>query len=129
MRALVDFHDNRMVATAAFSAAQENRFEAVRLLHELRAEIDKPVVVDEATPAFMAAQFGHTTMVQLLYGLGADVHRARNDGRSPIHAAALRGYDKTMLLLLSLRGSIGAQDNEGRTPWQHSMDMPRSYGC
>ena len=58
-------------------------------------------------------------MVQLLYDLGADVHRAANDGARPIHDAAQDGYDKTVLLLLSLRAAIDAKDNEGRTPcWE-----------
>ena len=65
MRALVDFQDDRMVGTAAYSAAQENRFEAVRLLHELRADLGKPNTVEGATPANHAATKGHTSMVQL----------------------------------------------------------------
>ena len=55
-------------------------------------------------------------MVQLLYDLGADVHRARNDGVRPIHTTAKHGHDKTMLLLLSLRADINAADDRRQTP-------------
>ena len=41
MRAFVNFIDPRLVGTAAYGAAQENRPEAVRLLHEMRADLGK----------------------------------------------------------------------------------------
>ena len=55
-------------------------------------------------------------MVQLLSHLGADVHRAANDGGRPIHTAAKGGHDKTVLLLLSLRADVNAADDRGQTP-------------
>ena len=120
MRAFVNLIDPRLVGTAAYGAAEVNRPEAMRKLHELRADFDKPkTTVLGSAPAHMAAQNGHTAMVQLLHDLGADVHRACNDGGRPIHAAAHGGHDKAVLLLLSLRASIDAQANEDRTPcWE-----------
>ena len=106
VRTFLDFVDPRDIATAAYCAAQENRPNAVRLLHEWRADLDKPNKAEGATPAGIAAQFGHTAMVQLLYGLSADVHRARNGGGRPIHDAARKGHDKIVLLLISLRADI-----------------------
>ena len=55
-------------------------------------------------------------MVQLLHDLGADVHRAINDGTRPIHAAAQQGHDKIMLLLISLRADINSPGQYMRPP-------------
>ena len=65
-RTFVDMMDPRRVGTAVFNAVEENRIEAVRMLHGLRADLDKPNTVDGGTPAHVAAQDGYTAMVQLL---------------------------------------------------------------
>ena len=77
MRTFVDFLDPRRVGTAAFGAAETNCLDAMRLLHELRADFDKPNTHDGGVPAGIAAGNGHTAMVQLLYDLGAEANRAR----------------------------------------------------
>ena len=67
MRTFLDFIDPREQWTAAYCAAQENHLKIIRLLHEMRADLDKPNTVNEANPTHIAAQQGHTAMVQLLY--------------------------------------------------------------
>ena len=95
MRTFLDFIDPREEWTAAYRAAGANHPKILRLLHEMRADLDKPSTTEtEAVPAHMAAQCGHTAMVQLLYDLGADVHRERNDGARPIHSAAYHGQSR-----------------------------------
>ena len=116
MRTFLDFRDPRFHGTAVFESAAEDRLEVVRMLHQLRADLDKPNKEMGATPSTIAAQEGHRAMVQLLYDLGADVHRARNNGARPIHAAAVEGRNGTLFLLLSLRASTDQIDGIGRTP-------------
>ena len=57
--ACLDFIDPRPQGTAAFGAAQENRFEIIRLLHQLRADLDKQNTEEGETPAHIAAQKGY----------------------------------------------------------------------
>merc|ERR1712216_953295 len=103
VQTFVDFVDPRDPFTAVYCAAQKNRFQVVRLLHELRADLDKPETTRGHLPIGMASQSGHTAIVQLLDSLGADIHRESNDGARPIHVAARNGRNITVVLLLSLR--------------------------
>ena len=96
----------------------------MRLLHDLRADLDKPNTVHGDTPAGIAAHKGHTAIVQLLHDLGADVHRARNNGSRPIHSAAREGRDKTVLLLISLRADIEAMNG----PIGSSLMLAAKFG-
>ena len=49
MRTFLDFIDPRYVGTAAYSAAQENHPKIIRLLHEMRADLDKPNTVQKSS--------------------------------------------------------------------------------
>ena len=56
MRTFLDFIDPREEWTAAYCAAQENHLKIMRLLHEMRADLDKPnTVASGAAPAHVAA--------------------------------------------------------------------------
>ena len=57
--------------TAAYCAAQGNRLKVIRLLHEMRADLDKPNTVDGQGPTAIAAQQGADDCVRLLAHLGA----------------------------------------------------------
>ena len=116
MRMFVDFIDPRPQGTTAYFAAQGGHPMIIRLLHEMRADLDKPNTADGATPTHVAAQCGHTAMVQLLYDLGADVHRANNRGTRPIYSAAQQGHEKALLLIISLRADIDCPDMHMRRP-------------
>ena len=114
MRTFLDFIDPRKQFPAAYVAAQENHPKIIRLLHEMRADLEKPnTAAKRGTPTGIAAQNGQTAMVQLLSDLGADIHRPTNGGARPIHTAAGKGHDKTVLLLLSMRAGADSTDNTG----------------
>ena len=116
MRTFLDFIDPRKECTAAYVAVQENHPKIIRLLHQLRADLNKPTRKTGSAPAVIAAQQGHEAMVRLLYDLGADIHRAAYRNARPIHSAAAMGNDKTVLILLLLRADVNVQDNVGCTP-------------
>ena len=116
MRTFLDFIDPRNQWTAAYVAAQENHLKIIGLLHEMRADLDKPTTIHGVTPAQIAAGHGHTAMVQFLFDLGADVHLARHDGRRPIHTAARFGHYTTVGVLLALRTSPNWRTIGGSTP-------------
>ena len=97
LRAFADSIDPRWATSAAYRAAEFNNLEAIRLLHKLRADVDRGAVEMGVTPAHIAAQNGHTAMVQFLYDIGADIHRARNNGLRPIHDAARTGQELSLI--------------------------------
>ncbi|MCO5550157.1 hypothetical protein L7F22_003639 [Adiantum nelumboides] len=67
--------------------------------------------------AHVTAQYGETA---LLYHIatkwGADIDACDNDGRSPLHWAAYKGFVDCVRLLLFMDASRSRQDKEGCTP-------------
>ncbi|CAN6449913.1 unnamed protein product [Victoria cruziana] len=67
--------------------------------------------------AHVAAQYGQTAFLyHILTKWDADVDITDNDGRSPLHWAAYKGFADCIRLLLFLDAFRGRQDREGCTP-------------
>ncbi|KAH7833510.1 hypothetical protein Vadar_007040 [Vaccinium darrowii] len=65
----------------------------------------------------VAAQYGQTAFLNhIIAKYGADFDAPDNDGRSPIHWAAFKGFADTIRLLLFRDASQERQDKEGCTP-------------
>ncbi|KAJ8452911.1 hypothetical protein Cgig2_014674 [Carnegiea gigantea] len=65
----------------------------------------------------VAAQFGQTAFLNhIIAKYNADFDAPDNDGRSPLHWAAYKGFADTVRLLLFRDASQGRQDKEGCTP-------------
>ncbi|XP_037491082.1 probable protein S-acyltransferase 23 isoform X1 [Jatropha curcas] len=65
----------------------------------------------------VAAQYGQTAFLNLIVAkYHADFDAPDNDGRSPLHWAAYKGYADTVRLLLFRDARQGRQDKEGCTP-------------
>ncbi|XP_075511189.1 putative protein S-acyltransferase 23 [Primulina tabacum] len=65
----------------------------------------------------VAAQYGQTTFLNhIIAKHHADFDVPDNDGRSPLHWAAYKGYADTIRLLLFRDACQGRQDKEGCTP-------------
>jgi uncharacterized protein len=63
-------------------------------------------------------------MAMWMLGNGADPNAAQVDGRSPLHAAAIAGYDRAVRMLLRKGAEPGAKDAEGRTALQLASTRP-----
>ncbi|KAL0422479.1 UNVERIFIED_CONTAM: putative protein S-acyltransferase 23 [Sesamum latifolium] len=69
------------------------------------------------TPVHVAAQYGQTGFLNYIVAkYHADFDVPDNDGRSPLHWAAYKGFADTIRLLLFRDASQGRQDKEGCTP-------------
>jgi len=65
----------------------------------------------------VAAQYGHTSFIyHLITKWGAEVDAPDNDGRSPLHWAAYKGFSDCIRLLLYMDAYLGRADKEGCTP-------------
>lgn len=65
----------------------------------------------------VAAQYGKTSFLNhMIAKYHADFDAPDNDGRTPLHWAAYRGYSDTIRLLLFRDACQGKQDKEGCTP-------------
>ncbi|KAL3532267.1 hypothetical protein ACH5RR_005788 [Cinchona calisaya] len=65
----------------------------------------------------VAAQYGHTSFLYyIVTKWNADPDVPDNDGRSPLHWAAYKGFADSIRLLLFLDAYRGRQDKEGCTP-------------
>ncbi|BBN08262.1 palmitoyltransferase ZDHHC13/17 [Marchantia polymorpha subsp. ruderalis] len=65
----------------------------------------------------VAAQYGQTSLLyHLVTKWNADVDPPDNDGRSPLHWAAYKGFADCIRYLLFMDAYLGRQDKEGCTP-------------
>ncbi|KAL8554837.1 hypothetical protein ACS0TY_002859 [Phlomoides rotata] len=68
-------------------------------------------------PVHVAAQYGQTSFLNYIIAkYHADFDVPDNDGRTPLHWAAYKGFADTIRLLLFRDASQGRQDKEGCTP-------------
>ncbi|KAK1567585.1 hypothetical protein Q3G72_013894 [Acer saccharum] len=68
-------------------------------------------------PVHVAAQYGQTDFLNhIIANYHADFDAPDNEGRSPLHWAAYKGFSDTIRLLLFRDASQGRQDREGCTP-------------
>ena len=76
--------------------------------------------VEQAAIAFEAAR--------LAVDLGVDVNTANAEGNTALHAAASRGYDAVIELLVENGATVAVTNNEGQTPLALAMDNGRGSG-
>ncbi|GJW17375.1 probable protein S-acyltransferase 23 [Tanacetum coccineum] len=73
--------------------------------------------VDAVDAVHVAAQYGQTSFLNFIVSkYHADFDVPDNDGRTPLHWAAYKGFADTIRLLLFWDANQGKQDKEGCTP-------------
>ncbi|XVF45778.1 hypothetical protein PTKIN_Ptkin02bG0233700 [Pterospermum kingtungense] len=78
----------------------------------------------------IAAQYGQTAFLNhIVAKYHADYDAPDNDGRSPLHWAAYRGFSDTSRLLLFRDASQERQDKEGCTPLHWAVMRGNSEAC
>ena len=82
------------------------------------------------TVCHVAAQYGQTAaLYHLAMKWGAETDGSDNDGRTPLHWAAYKGYSDTTRLLLVMGSRPNLQDKEGCTPLHWSAIRGNSEAC
>lgn len=82
------------------------------------------------TICHVAAQYGQTAVLyHLALKWGVDVDTLDNDGRTPLHWAAYKGYADTIRLLLVLDARYTLQDKEGCTPLHWAAIKGNGEAC
>ncbi|XP_074580026.1 putative protein S-acyltransferase 23 isoform X1 [Curcuma longa] len=78
----------------------------------------------------VAAQYGQTSFLnRIIAKYGADHDATDNDGRSPLHWAAYKGYTDVIRLLLFRNAYQGRQDGNGCTPLHWAALSGNLEGC
>ncbi|KAL7935471.1 ankyrin repeat-containing domain protein [Trichoderma chlorosporum] len=99
--------------TPLHMAGKKGNIEAITLLISAGADINKAGERDE-TPLFMAAYAGHADAVQKFLELDADPNIPREDGWSPLHAAA--DNIEITHILLKWNANVNQQKDDLWTP-------------
>ncbi|KAL0335005.1 UNVERIFIED_CONTAM: putative protein S-acyltransferase 23 [Sesamum radiatum] len=102
--------------TALHWAAVRGSIAAADVLLQNGARVEA-ADVNGYRPVHVAAQYGQTGFLNYIVAkYHADFDVPDNDGRSPLHWAAYKGFADTIRLLLFRDASQGRQDKEGCTP-------------
>lgn len=97
-------------------AAEEGRFDVVKLLLELDATVDaQSLNFGDETALHAAASSGHTTIMEELLRHGADVHSVTSVGYTPLHIAAEPDHADAARVLLAEGASVNAITMNAKT--------------
>ncbi|XP_020149687.1 protein S-acyltransferase 24 [Aegilops tauschii subsp. strangulata] len=102
--------------TALHWSAVRGHIQVAELLLKEGAKVDAADLYGYQT-THVAAQYGQTAFLyHIISKWNADPDVPDNDGRSPLHWAAYKGFADSIRLLLFLGAYRGRQDKEGCTP-------------
>ena len=93
---------NAIGSTSLILAAEEAHIDVVRLLIDLKCNIDHQRLLDGATALFMACLEGHIEVVQLLISFGASYSLGSpQTGAFPLFIACQQGFEEILKVLYS----------------------------
>ena len=100
-----------------YLAADHGQLEAVRLLVEVKANLNQPTLHTGSSPLQTAAYGGFLDIVRFLVEAGANIDQcATLDGLSPLQTAVVHGHLEVVQFLVSKRANIEQiRRNDGST--------------
>ncbi len=101
--------------TPLICAVSADQPEAVSLLLERGADVNRKAEKSGHTALSWSAVLGYTHLMDNLIQAGADIEVRNKRGRTPLMEAALRGYESTARKLLASGADPNAKDRRGRT--------------
>ena len=110
--------------TALFETCWEGHAEFASMLLARGAEFD---IADsnDTRPLMFALRFGHGELVTALLEAGAETNFAEPDyGFTPLHMAAIKGYEDVAANLIDHGAELGARNPRGDSP----LDLAGRYG-
>ncbi|XP_027348744.1 probable protein S-acyltransferase 23 isoform X2 [Abrus precatorius] len=124
----VNAKDN-MQQTALHWAAVRGSTAAADVLLENGARVEA-ADINGYRAVHVAAQYGQTAFLNhVVVKYNADFDVPDNDGRSPLHWAAYKGFADTIRLLLFRDASQGRQDKDGCTPLHWAALRGHAEAC
>ncbi|XP_051150556.1 protein S-acyltransferase 24-like [Andrographis paniculata] len=115
--------------TALHWSAVRGAIQVAELLLQEGAQINA-ADLNGYQPVHIAAQYGQTAFLcHLVTKWNADPDVPDNDGRSPLHWAAYKGFADCIRLLLYLNAYRGRQDKEGCTPLHWAATRGNLEAC
>ncbi|XP_013386815.1 uncharacterized protein LOC106156230 isoform X1 [Lingula anatina] len=99
-------------------AVDRENVDILKLLCEMKAEINKGEEKGGKPPLAFAIERGNFQMVQLLHRFGADIHRQCNHGNTPLIYSAIGGHVPILHFLLKL----GADENKRNVEGKSALD-------
>ncbi|XP_061336393.1 probable protein S-acyltransferase 23 isoform X2 [Gastrolobium bilobum] len=115
--------------TALHWAAVRGSIAAADVLLENGARVEA-ADINGFRAVHVAAQYGQTAFLNhIVVKYHADFDVADNDGRSPLHWAAYKGFADTIRLLLFRDASQGRQDKDGCTPLHWAALRGNAEAC
>ena len=103
--------------TSVWIAASAGDADAIHLLAEQKADLDKPDNSREKrTPAMIAAYYGHAAVINALKQRGANIDKAMEDGTTAAIVAARYGHASVIAELAKGGANLTKADNNGNTP-------------
>lgn len=105
---------------ALFSAIAQGSLEAARAALEGGVDVTETDTYDTSSLSFACMESSNAALVKLLLESGAEVDRANQDGRAPLHHACREGALDVVRLLLEHGAAIDMADDGASTPLLHA---------
>ncbi|MEX2214389.1 MAG: ankyrin repeat domain-containing protein [Phycisphaeraceae bacterium] len=106
------------LAPALYLASRQGNQQIVDALLKHKANVN----VSGFPPLIPAAAAGHTKIVERLLDHGAQVNTADDDGTTALHAAAVKGYQYVVRLLLRSDADPALRNSFGETPLELALE-------